>query len=83
MTVRVRVAPDLGTIDFLMADSPPGREVGVFARVLRNGCGSEFVFTRFFPDSMSEIEVAEQKAVVAVELQTVRALCESAEAAAA
>jgi Polyketide cyclase / dehydrase and lipid transport len=83
VTVRVRVSHELGTVDFLMADAPPGREAGVFSRVLRNGCGSEFVFTRFFPDSMSEIEAAEQRAVVAVELQTVRALCESAEAAAA
>jgi Polyketide cyclase / dehydrase and lipid transport len=78
--VRVRVSPELGTVDFLMADAPRGVEIGVFARVLRNGCGSELVFTRFFPDSMSEIEVAEQKAVVAVELQTVRALCESGHA---
>ena len=83
VTVRVRVSPELGTVDFLMADALPGLEVGVFARVLRNGCGTEFVFTRFFPDAMSEIEVAEQKAVVAVELQTVRALCESAAAGAA
>jgi hypothetical protein len=83
VTVRVRVSDELGTVDFLMADAPRGLEIGVFSRVLRNGCASELVFTRFVPDSMSEIEVAEQRAVVAVELQTVRALCESAAAGAA
>jgi Polyketide cyclase / dehydrase and lipid transport len=83
LRIRVRVARELGTVDFLAADAPPGVEIGVFTRVVRNAGGSELVLTRFFPDSMSEIEVAEQKAVVAVELQTVRALCESAPSRAA
>ena len=81
--IRVRVSRELGTVDFLMADAPPGIEVGTYTRVVRNGGGSEFVFTRFHSDSTSEIELAEQRAVVAVELQTVRALCESAHTAAA
>jgi hypothetical protein len=81
--IRVRVSRELGTVDYLMADAPPGVELGTFTRVVRNGCGSEFVFTRFYADSTSEIEMAEQQAVVAVELQTVRALCESAHTAAA
>src|SRR3954470_10720985 len=81
--IRVRVSRELGTVDFLMADAPPGVELGTFTRVVRNGSGSEFVFTRFYADSTSEIEMAEQEAVVAVELQTVRALCESAHTAAA
>ena len=81
--IRVRVSHELGTVDFLMADAPPGSEVGTFTRVVRNGCGSEFIFTRFYSDSTSEIEMAEQRAVVAVELQTVRALCETAYTAAA
>jgi hypothetical protein len=66
-----------------MAGAPPGRDAVAFTRVLRNGCGSEFIFTCFFSDSTSEIELAEQKAVVAVELQTVRALCETTRARAA
>jgi hypothetical protein len=69
--IRVRVSRELGTVDYLMADAPPGVELG------------KFVFTRFYADSTSEIEMAEQQAVVAVELQTVRALCESAHTAAA
>jgi len=81
--IRVRVSRELGTVDFLMADAPPGREVGTFTRVVRNGAGSEFIFTRFYSDATSEIEIAEQQAVVAVELQTVRALCESADPPAA
>jgi hypothetical protein len=81
--IRVRVSRELGTVDFLMADAPPGVDVGTFARVVRNGGGSELIFTRFHSDSTSEIEMAEQRAVVAVELQTVRALCESAHSAAA
>ena len=81
--IRVRVSRELGTVDFLMADAPPGVDLGTFTRVVRNGRGSEFVFTRFYADSTSDIEMAEQQAVVAVELQTVRALCESADTAAA
>ena len=83
--VRVRVSRELGTVDFLMADAPEELGIGAFARVVPNGGGSELIFTRFHSDSTSEIELAEQRAVVAVELQTVRALCESAhtEAAAA
>jgi hypothetical protein len=81
--IRVRVSRELGTVDFLVADAPPGFEIGTFTRVVRNGVGSEFIFTAFHPDSTSEIEMAEQRAVVAVELQTVRALCESAHTAAA
>jgi uncharacterized protein YndB with AHSA1/START domain len=81
--IRVRVSRALGTVDFLMADAPAGLEVGTFTRVVRNGGGSEFIFTRFYADSTSEIELAEQQVGVAVELQTVRALCESAHAAGA
>jgi uncharacterized protein YndB with AHSA1/START domain len=81
--IRVRVSPELGTVDFLLADAPPGIEVGTFTRVVPNGRGSEFIFTRFHSESTSKIEMAEQRAVVAVELQTVRALCETAHTAAA
>ena len=74
--LSVRVSRKHGTVDFLLADAPRGAEIGVFARVLRNGCGSELVFTRFFPDAMSATEIDDERAVVSVELQTVRALCE-------
>ena len=71
--VRVRVSRELGTVDFLLSRG----EAGAFSRVIPNGRGAEYVFTRFFADAMPDVEVAEQKAVVAVELQTLRALCES------
>src|ERR1700750_1321474 len=50
------------------------REIGAFSRVVPNGRGSDFVFTQFFADDMGEAELADQRAVTAVELQTVRAL---------
>jgi hypothetical protein len=81
--IRIRVSRELGTVDFLMGDAPPGLALGAFTRVVPNGSGSEFIFTRFYSDSTSDIEMAEQRAVVAVELQTVRALCETAHTAAA
>jgi hypothetical protein len=76
--IRVRVSREHGTVDFLLAGVPPGLEIGAFSRVVPNGQGSEYIFTRFFADAMPDIELAEQTAVVAVELQTVRALCEAA-----
>ena len=41
-----------------------------------NGDGCDYVITRFYADGTSEAEIADQRAVIAVELQTVRALCE-------
>jgi hypothetical protein len=76
--LRVRVSRELGTVDYLLADALPGREIGAFSRVVPNGRGSDFVFTQFFADDMRDADLADQKAVVAVELQTVRALCERA-----
>ena len=70
--MRVRVSREHGTVDFLL----PGAEEGAFSRVIPNGGGAEYVVTRFFPDAMPDAEVAEQKAVLAVELRTLRALCE-------
>ena len=74
--LRVRVARELGTVDFLAADALPRREVGVFSRVVPNGRGCDYVITRFYADGTPEVEIADQRAVIAVELQTVRALCE-------
>ena len=76
--LSVRVSREHGTVDFLLADALPGREIGAFSRVVPNGCGSTFVFTQFFADDMGEAEAEDQRAVTAVELQTVRALCERA-----
>jgi hypothetical protein len=76
--LRVRVSREFGTVDFLVADALPAVEIGAFSRVVPNGRGSDFIFTQLFPDDMRDTDLADQKAVVAVELQTVRALCERA-----
>jgi hypothetical protein len=80
--LRVRVSREHGTVDYLVASALP-REIGSFSRVVPNGCGCDFVFTRFLPDAMDDADVAEERAIVAVELQTVRALCERADLRAA
>jgi hypothetical protein len=76
--LNVRVSRELGTVDYLAAAALPDVEIGAFGRVVPNGGGCDFIFTRFFPDAMSDGEIAEERAIVAVELQTVRALCERA-----
>lgn len=81
--MRVRCSPEHGTVDYVVAGLPPGVEVGAFSRVVPNGRGTEYMFTRFLADTMPDAEVAEQMAVLALELQTVRALCESPRARAA
>jgi hypothetical protein len=78
--LRVRVSRELGTVDFLLADALPARQIGAFSRIVPNGCGSDLVFTQFFADDMRDADLQDQRAIVAVELQTVRALCERAAA---
>lgn len=77
--LQVRVSPELGTVDWLVAAALPDAEIGSFARVVPSGRGCDFIFTRFFPDAMSASEIDDERAVVAIELQTVRALCERGE----
>jgi Polyketide cyclase / dehydrase and lipid transport len=81
--LRIRVSRELGTVDFLAADALPGRELGVFTRAVPNGHGCEYILTRFLPDGLTATEIDDEIAVVAVELQTVRALCERADVRAA
>jgi uncharacterized protein YndB with AHSA1/START domain len=76
--ITVRVSRDHGTVD-LLAAADHGR--GAFTRVVPNGAGSEYVFTLFFADGADEAAIARQMAVVEEELETVRALCETAEPA--
>ena len=78
--LRVRVSREFGTVDFLLADALPAREIGAFSRVVPNGRRSVLVFTQFFADDMGDADLADQRAIVAIELQTVRALCERAAA---
>jgi hypothetical protein len=80
--LHVRVSREHGTVDYLAAAALP-RELGVFTRVVPNGRGCDFVLTRFFPDAMPAAELDDERAVVAVELQTVRVLCERREVRAA
>jgi hypothetical protein len=76
--LHVRVSYELGTVDFLLADALPDAELGAFSRVVPNGRGSEFIFTQFLAEDMREPDLEDHRAVVAIELQTVRALCERA-----
>jgi hypothetical protein len=74
--LRVRVSHELGTVDYLLADALPGVEIGAFSRVIPNGRGCEFIFTQFLADDIRQPDLEDLQAVVAIELQTVRALCE-------
>jgi hypothetical protein len=75
LRINVRVSRGHGTVDFL-ARAPPGVDVGAFSRVMTNGDGAEYMFTRFFAGGADEHVIAEQMAVVEEELRTVKALCE-------
>jgi hypothetical protein len=81
--LRVRVSPEHGTVDYLVAAALPDAEIGAFSRVVPNGRGCAYVVTRFLPDGMSATELDDERAVLAVELQTVRALCERSDLRAA
>jgi hypothetical protein len=72
LPIRVRVSRGHGTVDFLARDA----EIGAFSRVVPNGEGSDYSFTQLCGPEMDADAVARQKAVVASELETVRALCE-------
>jgi hypothetical protein len=76
--LHVRVSHELGTVDYLLADALPGVEIGAFSRVLPNGRGCEFIFTQFLADDIGDADLEDQRAVTAIELQTVRALAERA-----
>jgi hypothetical protein len=73
LRIRMPVSREHGTVDFLRVAGGQG----AFARVVGNGGGSEFMFTQFFPDAMSEADVERRRAFVAQELRTVQALCET------
>jgi len=77
--LHVRISREHGTVDFLSAAALPDAELGVFLRVVPNGRGCDLVLTRFFPDAMTPTEVDDERAVVAIELQTVRVLSERLE----
>jgi hypothetical protein len=72
--VAVLVSRERGTVD-IVSGLDPSR--GVFTRVLANGEGCEYLFTQFFPESVSESDIAAQVAVVEGELRTVREACEA------
>jgi hypothetical protein len=77
LRINVRVSREHGTVDFLAAGTPAGVDVGAFSRVMTNGDGAEYMFTRFFAGDADEHVIAEQMAVVEEELRTVKAVCES------
>ena len=78
LRIDVRVVREVGTVDFLRPGTEPGIDIGAFARVVRNGEGSDFMFTRFFEPGTSAAQIADAQAVVAGELEAVKARCEAA-----
>jgi hypothetical protein len=76
LRINVRVSRGHGTVDFLAPGTPAGVDVGAFSRVMTNGDGAEYMFTRFFAGGADEHVIAEQMAVVEEELRTVKARCE-------
>src|SRR4051812_17117292 len=72
--VAVLVSRERGTVDIVSGVAPSR---GVFTRVLANGEGCEYLFTQFFPEGVSEADIAAQVAVVEGELRTVREACEA------
>jgi Polyketide cyclase / dehydrase and lipid transport len=77
LRLEVRASRELGTVDFLAADAPPDRPVGAYSRVVHNGAGSEYLFTRFVARETRREDRARERAVLAEELEAVRRHCES------
>ena len=75
--IRLRVAPEYGTVDILGVTEPPR---GAFARVIPSGEGSEFLFSLSFPEGTDEAAITAQMQTVEAELRTVRTLSEAARA---
>jgi len=74
--LRLAVNAEVGTVD-LHVTPADGRERSVFGRVLPNAAGAEFLFTLFHSDSRTEADVARAAAGVRVELNALKALCET------
>ncbi|MBE2317656.1 SRPBCC family protein [Solirubrobacter sp. CPCC 204708] len=72
--IDLRVSRERGTVDIVSVDQPAR---AVFTRVLANGEGAEYLFTQFFPESVSEADLRRQVGVVEGELETVRRLAEA------
>jgi hypothetical protein len=72
LAIRVRVSPELGTVDFLDA----GAQVRAFSRVVGDACASGYLFTVLLPADADAQAVDAQMAVIEQELRTVRDLCE-------
>jgi uncharacterized protein YndB with AHSA1/START domain len=67
---RIDVSREHGTVDFVSATG------GFFTRVIRNGVGSELMFTSFAAPGEDEAGRESRRATVAQELENVRALAE-------
>jgi carbon monoxide dehydrogenase subunit G len=71
--IDLRVSRERGTVDIVSVEQP---RRGVYTRVLANGDGSEYLFTQFFADSVTDAEVQAQVTVVEGELERVKRLTE-------
>jgi hypothetical protein len=79
LRLDIRVSHDAGTVDFLASDAPANRPFGAYSRVVQNGNGCEYLFTRFLPRGLSQADEARERAVLVQELETVREMCEGKE----
>lgn len=77
VTVRFVARNRLGVLDHYVT-TPTGEEVYVPMRVLRNGTGSEVIFTLFRGLSMSEEQAAQDAALVEEDLRRLKAVLEGA-----
>ena len=71
----IAVDPSAGTVDFRM-EPAPGAEATVFARVLPNGDGAEFVFTQMQQPGVPDEVFDQLVAAVGHELMALKAVLE-------
>lgn len=81
--VQFSFAPSntLGVLDHTIT-LPSGEQLTNPMRVIANGAGSEIMFTLFQRDGMTDQQYAADAALVRSDLETLRRLCETSEAAA-
>ena len=75
--IRIRIAThrQLGIADQFLSPAP-GVEFMIPTRVVANGTGSEFIFTLFQPDNLSEVEYQQEVTLVEQELQLLKQILE-------
>ena len=77
--IKIRIAThrQLGIADQFLSPAP-GVEFMIPPRVVPNGDGSEFIFTLFQPEHLSDAEYAQEVALVEQELGLLKSILEGA-----